>query len=199
MPHVITLTGPSGAGKSTTLFNLLGLEDDSFKPKMIPKYTTRNPHDDDHGEVICVQSIPEECDLMYVQYGVLYGLDFRAILEPISKGKSPIVILNDVRAVEDVRMRLGGLVRSVFIFREEPTMEVFQQLASVKGNREEAEQRYYKSLAIYRIYIENITLFDHVIVNSGTFDDLKAQARQIVYGLSHDQKWTLLKLNKETV
>jgi guanylate kinase len=192
MPHVITLTGPSGAGKSTTLFNLLKLKEEGFNPVMISKYTTRSPHDDDHGEVECVPSMPSNCDLVYVQYGVLYGLDFRTILDPISKGKSPIVILNDVRAVEDVRMRLGGLVRSVFIFREEPTIKLFKQLAGVKGNREEIEQRYYKALAIYRIYIENIPLFDHVIVNSGTKVELEAQAQKIVYGFSHDQKWTLL-------
>jgi guanylate kinase len=195
MPHVITITGPSGSGKSTTLRNLLESANNSFCPTMVPKYTTRKRHEDDKGEVICVECIPPECDLVYVQYGVLYGLDFRTILNPIANGQSPIVILNDVRAVEDVRNRLGRLVRSVFIFRKKPTIGMFRMLANKKGgiNKRETEQRYFKALAIYRIYIENIHLFDHVIVNSGTFDNLKAQARQIVYGLNHDKNWPLRK------
>jgi guanylate kinase len=139
MPHVITITGPSGAGKSTTLFNLLDLASDDFCPVMVPKYTTRKPHDDDHGEVIC-GPMPVNCDLVYVQYGVLYGLDFRSILDPVAKGQSPIVILNDVRAVEDVRNRLGRLVRSIFIFRKKPTLTGFQRLAAIKGVIKEAEQ-----------------------------------------------------------
>jgi len=278
MPHVITITGPSGAGKSTTLRYLLGCADDSFRPEMVPKYTTRSQHTDDRGEVLCVESIPIQCNLVYEQYGVRYGLKLKDIFDLIAERKSPVVILNDVRAVEDVRNALGGLVRSMFVFRESPTPERFLKLAQTKGlykkkellfsvewhlqsdlkdcdlspgfrqkfqdhrvslsddivialgekdslwlisdvsaeqtyivertgetlnvhegiiDEDELELRLQKAQALYRIYIENIYLFDHVIVNSGTFDDLKRQVKQIARGLSQNRNWPLCK--KEAV
>ena len=46
--------------------------------------------------------------------------------------------------------------------------------------------RFKKAQTIYRIYIENIQLFDHVIINSGTFEELEMQVRQIVKSLEQD-------------
>jgi guanylate kinase len=201
MPHVITITGPSGAGKSTALRYLLecAQEGDALRPVMVPKYTTRPPHDDDQGEVICVETIPLECDLVYEQYGARYGLELRTIFDSIKGRQSPVVILNDVRAVEDVRNALGGLFKSVFIFRESPNRERFRELAYEKGLRDERgeideqelERRFRKAQTIYRIYIENIHLFDHVIINSGTLQQLKTQVKQIIEGLSQDWTWPL--------
>lgn len=270
MPHVITLTGPSGAGKSTTLRYFLDYANSSFRPEMVPKYTTRPPHDDDEGEVICRKVIPDKCDLVYEQYGVRYGLELETIFDLVAKGKSPVVILNDVRAVEDVRNALGGLVRSVFVFRESPTPETSLKLTQTKGlhkkagillrvsgsfqsdleghslspefrrkfreyvpllsnsieitleeesnswwindavadqmyiaeqedgmlniykiDQKELKLRLQKAQALYRIYIENIHLFNHVIINSGTYSDLQRQVNKIVLGLIPDKNWPL--------
>lgn len=199
MPHVITITGPSGAGKSTTLRFLENCGNRVFRPEMVPKYTTRPPHEDDEGEVICVEHLPAQCDLVYEQYGDRYGLELRDIFDLVAEGKSPIVILNDVRAVEDVRNTLGGLVRSIFVFMESPTLERFKKLARTKGlldeegkiSKEDLELRLGKAQALYRIYIENIHLFDHVIINCGSFDDLDLQVKQIVKGLRQDRNWPL--------
>jgi guanylate kinase len=194
MAHVITITGPSGAGKSTTLQYLLEHEDDHFKPVMTSKYATRPEHAGARGEVICVDAIPPTCDLVYEQYGERYGLKLETILDHLVQGRSPVVILNDIRAVEDVRNYWGGMVRSLFIFRRSPSREQYHQLAElrqVNTEEESPEVRYQKAKALYRIYIENIHLFDHVILNSGTFDELRDQVHQIVLGLRQDPNWPL--------
>lgn len=194
MAHVITITGPSGSGKSTTLSYLLAYEDLNFSPVMVPKYTTRPPHAGDFGEVIHKDPIPDGCDLVYEQYGVRYGLELRTIFAHLTDGFSPIIILNDIRAVEDVRNCWRGLVRSLFIFRKSPSREQYNELARIRGvskEKESPEVRYQKAKALYRIYIENIPLFDHVILNSGTFNELKAQVEQIVKGLGQDPNWPL--------
>src|ERR1044072_3531807 len=100
MPHVITLTGPSGAGKSTALQELLRCAKKSFAPLRVPKFTTRDPRSDDAGEAISVERIPDKCDIVYEQYGVRYGLSLTTLFEGLASGRSPIVILNDIRAVE---------------------------------------------------------------------------------------------------
>lgn len=204
MPNVITITGPSRAGKSTTVGYLLRCADETFRPTLVPKYTTRAPRDvDSDNEVICiprdidggrevncVSRIPDECDLVYEQYGDRYGLKMQTIFELIEKGQSPVVILNDVRAVEDVRASLRELVRSVFVFREDPaTQEYRQKLIDYRG-REAAEPRFRKAQTIFRIYIENIHLFDHLVINSGTCEQLEIQVKQIVKGLI-DPNWPL--------
>lgn len=193
MPHVLTLTGPSGSGKSTALSYLLKCADDYFKPILTPKYTTRPARLDDSGEAICVDAIPSECDLVYEQYGVRYGLELKTLFDHLVRGNSPIVILNDVRTVEDVRSALGGMVRSLFVFREGPRVESYRKLAQSRNvpNEEDLQRRFNKAQAIYRIYIENIHLFDHVIINSGNLKDLRTQARQIVKGLRQAHNWPL--------
>ncbi len=115
MPHVITITGPSRVGKSTTVDYLLRCANENFTPKLVRKYTTRPPRKDDKYDEVQCGGIPPECDLVYEQYGERYGLESRTLFEAIADGQSPIVILNDVRAVEDVRNSFRERVRSIFI------------------------------------------------------------------------------------
>jgi guanylate kinase len=191
MSHVITITGPSRAGKSTAIRYLLACEDENFKPKLVRKYTTRSLRTDDRDdEVRCVPEVPDRCDLVYEQYGVRYGLELHTIFDHIAEGQSPIVVLNDVRAVEDVRDSLGELVRSIFVFRKDPSsLQYRKELVNSRGV-EDAEPRYERAQTIFRIYIENIHLFDHVVVNSGSFEELEIQVRQIVKGL-RNPNWPL--------
>lgn len=193
MPSVITLTGPSGSGKSTALGYLLRLSNKDFQPVLVPKYTTRHSRRDDYGEAVSVRTIPKTCDLVYEQYGVRYGLRVRTLFDHLAKGESPVVILNDVRTVQDVRTALGPLVRSIFVFREHPSLETQRRLAEARDVRDEDDvrRRFDKAQAIYRIYIENIQLFDHVIINSGSRRPLKSQVHQIIEGLSHHRSWPL--------
>ena len=192
MPHVITITGPSRAGKSTAVDYLLGCEDQDFRPVLVCKFTTRPSRDDDrHIEVICVDKIPDHCDLVYEQYGARYGVQLSTLFEHIANGQSPIVVLNDVRAVEDVRNSFRELVRSIFIFRENPSSEEYHEELIESRGLKAGKVRFEKARAIYRIYIENIHLFDHVIINSGTSEDLNLQIKQIVQGLKKDLNWPL--------
>ena len=198
MPYLITLTGPSGSGKSTVVKYFLRKRNKYFHAKLIPKYTTRNPRKDDSGEVICVKEIPAECDIIYEQYKVRYGICLDEIFILLAKGISPIIILNDVRTVEDVQDALKGLVKSFFVFRQSPTLENHRLLAKSRGvnNESEIEQRFRKAQAIYRIYIENIYLFDHVIINAGSRTDLRMQVLPIIKSLKQENNWPLKEVKR---
>lgn len=145
-------------------------------------------------ELIFVKSIPGQCDLVYEHCGERYGLKLESLFAAVAKGHTPIIILNDIRAVEDVRTAFRGLVRSVFIHRKSPSLEQFKELAQEREieDKEEPGRRCLKAEAIYRIYIENIHLFDHVIINSSDgYKDLDTQVRQIIKGLRQDPNWPL--------
>jgi guanylate kinase len=187
----------SGAGKSTTLDLLSEHSNKDFNPVKVTKYTTRSPHDDDHGEVKCVDNIPSDCDLVYEHYGERYGIALNTLFDQITRGFSPVVILNDVRTVEDVKNVFGGIVKSIFIYREEPTKAGYNAIAVSKGitNDDEIERRFQKAKTLYRIYIENIHLFDHVIINNQNdlerLVDLRSQVSHIIQGLGREQDWPL--------
>ena len=193
MPNVITLTGPSGSGKSTVLSCLLRFGQKGFKTVLVPKYTTRDSRRDDHGEAVSVQAIPKSCNLVYEQYGVRYGLDIETVFTCLAQGETPVVILNDVRTVQDVRTALGPLVRSIFVFRERPSFETQKRLSEARNvtNEDDIRRRFDKAQAIYRIYIENIQIFDHVIINSGSRLLLRSQVRQVLNGLRQVKSWPL--------
>jgi guanylate kinase len=198
---VITITGPSGSGKTTLSSCLVSLASHDFKPLIVPKFTTRAARDNEisshelpHNEKVFVERIPTTCDLVYESYGVRYGLHMRSIFDAVSRGNTPIVVLNDIRTVEDVRTLLGPLVRSVFVFRSAPEYSHFQNLAQSRGalGKDDGWARFQKAYSIYRIYIENIHMFDHVALNVGSVDEMSLQASRIVAGLSQRISWPLV-------
>jgi hypothetical protein len=136
---------------------------------------------------LSVTVIPRECDLVYEQYGVRYGLDSRALFNCLAGGGTPIVIVNDVRIVADIKAMLGPLTRCLFVFRTFPEIDEFVKLAVERGvpdAESEAKRRLIKADAIYRIYIENIHLFDHALINAGTVDELRREVEVVIRGIA---------------
>ncbi len=172
MVHVITLTGPAHCGKSTIREMFMESATQYYIPIMIQKETTREKRQSDD-DVKCVNHISSKCDLVYEQYGVRYGMCTEELYMCLEEGKTPIVVLNDIRAVEDIKSILGNLVYSIFLYRKPALYEEFykeeKERYPQKSKKEleyGARIRYEKAQAIYRIYIENIQLFDKVIINS---------------------------------
>lgn len=186
MVHVITLTGPAHCGKSTIREMFLKSATECFNPVMIKKETTREKRQSDD-DVKCVKKISRECDLVYEQYGVRYGMSTEELYKCLEEGKTPIVVLNDIRAVEDIKSILGSLVYSIFIYRKPALYEEFykEERERYPEKRDieiekSARIRYEKAQAIYRIYIENIHLFDKVILNSYDQESTQKQVECIV-------------------
>lgn len=196
---IITLTGPSQSGKSLLMKKILqlginlGKTDIAFSPKIIIKYTTRYLRWDEEillqqgrlTDVEHVQQIPEACDLVYQSYGIRYGIETKVLSERLKEGQSPIIIINDIRAVEELRKCFSGQVLSLFLFRKIPELEDFKREAQNRGNVSEAEvvARYEKAVAIYRTYIENIVLFDNVILNSIEYERGEEQTQNTILDL----------------
>ncbi len=179
---IITLTGPSQSGKSLVMNKIIELgkelcrQNICFTPKKIKKYTTRYLRLSeielaDNGAEVDVEyakNIPNTCDLVYQTYGVRYGIETAILLKELKQGNSPIIVINDIRVVEEIKKFFSGKVLSLFLFRKIPELDDFKKEAQNRGNVSELEvvARYEKAVAIYRTYIENIVLFDKVILNS---------------------------------
>ncbi|MBD5131202.1 MAG: hypothetical protein HDT28_01195 [Clostridiales bacterium] len=186
-PFLITLTGPSQSGKSLVLQKIANLPSILnshgyvFNPELVKKKTTREYRIEemtalDDGQEIDVEHvdvIPQECDLVYQSYGMRYGLDTKQIAKLLRDGKYPYVVVNDIRAVEELKEEFPNRVLSIFLFRKIPDLIDFTNEAKIRGNVSEAEvnARYEKAIAIYRMYIENIALFDKVLLNAIEYDN----------------------------
>ena len=196
---IITLTGPSGCGKSTVMERIMDLgqsltqEGLYFEPYSLPKYVTRPMRrkeikDEIEGkfiDVISVDTIPEDCELKYQTYGKQYAIRLKDIRELVDKGKSPVVVINDVRVVEELKREFPNQVLALFLFREIPKKGSFEKEAKKRGGgaAKESEDRLNKATAIYRTYIENIGIFNRVILNVGnekTEDYAKIQIENLV-------------------
>lgn len=164
-----------------------------FSPVRVAKYTTRKARKNDE-DVKCVVKIPKGCDLVYEQYGVRYGVELEELYMYLEEGRSPIIVINDIRAVEDLKSVFGSLVVSLFLYRRPAVYEEFyeeekeraSQAATVQDIERAARTRYEKAQAIYRIYIENIQLFDKVILNTLRIEDTQAQVKHIVKELEQN-------------
>lgn len=186
-PRVLTITGPTGSGKGELLKILDELRSEDFKPVLVQKYTTRGRRANDGPEVKCVRKIPDNCDVAYEQYGVRYGFNSKVLWDHIAAGRTPIVIVNDIRAVEDIKDRFGGMARAVYLFRDAPSEDRLRELSKERGvagaAASEYAQRHLKSIMIHRIFIENVHIFEWVIINVGTTTKrMHAQVTRLVQG-----------------
>lgn len=131
-----------------------------------------------------------KCDLVYEQYGNRYGIYMSEIYNNLKKGNSPIIILNDVRAVEDIKTFFGDKCISLFVFRKSPKVEDYVSMGEErKSNYEDSYTRYNKANSIYRIYIENIHLFNKLILNIQDGDkSLDKLLHQLVDGICKHPK-----------
>ncbi len=130
------------------------------------------------------------CDLAYEQFGDRYGLRLKDLYEYLKNGQTPIVVLNDVRTVEDIKTKLGGQCFSIFIFREVPNKEHFIKIGKERNESlNNTEIRFKKAENIYRIYIENIHIFDKLILNViDDTDSLEKILRHLVKYLCEPMK-----------
>ena len=95
-----------------------------------------------------------------------------------------------MRTVEDIKTKLGGQCFSIFIFREAPNKEHFIKIGQERNEPlNKTEIRFKKAENIYRIYIENIHIFDKLILNVGDdADSLEKILRSLVEYLCQPMK-----------
>lgn len=221
-PFIITLTGSSGCGKTYITDRIIdfGKELESqnilFAPVRHWKYVTRpyreteiieqfiNNKNKDKWviDVKSAETIPEECEFVYRTYGDEYGLKKKELQNLLTEGKSPIIVINDVRVIEEMKKEFPNQVLSLFLFREIiPDEETHKKAGKTRGgvSEDKIKLRFEKAVALYRIFIENIFLFDRTILNipkekTGIDVDIaKIQVEKIIKGVI-DEK---IPLNKK--
>ena len=179
-PFIITITGPSASGKTFITNNMVEvgerLEKDEicFEPTRFAKFVTRAYRDTEivdrnKGRNIDVEhvfSIPEDCEFVYKTYGEEYGLRADDLQKQLDNGTSPVVVINDVRVVSELKKEFPGKVLSLFLFRQIiPDEEAHAKAGRDRGAEKQVLSRFEKAVALYRVFIERLFKFDRVILN----------------------------------
>lgn len=201
-PFIITLTGPSACGKGLITEAIIEYSKTlqekgiNFYPFMFTKDVTRSYRfkealsilNHEKIDVNSVYKVPEDDDLVYRTYGDEYALSTDCLTKVLENGSSPIVVINDIRVVEELKKLYKGQVLSLFIFRHIiPDVEQHKKASADRGgvSTQKTLSRYEKAVALYRVFIENIYIFDRVILNvrENDIELAKLQARGIIDGV----------------
>lgn len=184
------ISGASGSGK-TILLNLIQNKT-NFKAVVAPKYSTRPERKGEFDDIKHVDQInDEEYTFVYPMNDKIYGIKAKEIMDFLGQGYNVFIILSDLRIVEEVIKFFGGLAVSLYVYRNLSAT----QLKKVLQEREKArdikqgdsvpfaKQRQIRLNRLYlmqRQYVDNITLFDHVILNTRKPQDMLQQVTNIV-------------------
>lgn len=182
MPNIITLTGPSGSGKSLILKMI---EENAGDYCILPKYTTRKPRKDDDKGIIPVDTLPEDCDYRYTQYGKEYGFSSKQIYDYLRQGKKPVIIVNDENVLEQLHSKFGASINSYFIHRSKPSLQQLMDICHERGvtDPDIIASRFKVAREIYKMYTDRIGLFNNIILNTSSISNTE----KIVARLFHEE------------
>ena len=184
MKYIIALMGPSQSGKSFVIKKILENSCDGFSPKLIAKQTTRKLRREEiealsRGEEIDVEHVDSiTADLSYQTYGKRTGVEVSKLIDVANNGQDPVVVINDIMAMAKLKKECKKrdksiCVISLFLFRRIPVKEEYFEESRRRGNvdEKETEQRFDKAKTVYRIYIENMHMFDYVMLNTVSYEE----------------------------
>ncbi len=161
--RLVLVFGASGSGKSTLLTELRNTSD-IFS---IHKKGSTRPRRQYDGEEITSVSDEEikRYEYKYSRYGHTYGIEKAQIENAISKNKIHVIICNDVELIEKIKSDFPALVSVVYLLFDAP-LKVIEEIQKTRNiSDDEIKLRLEKIDTLNKIFIENSSFFDGVIVN----------------------------------
>lgn len=106
--------------------------------------------------------------LSYTNYDNYYGFSKTEIDTYLNHGKNVVVIVNDITLVRDLKNIYNENCSSCYVHRSNPkNKDIFMEIAKQRGDTpESAEKRYQKAIKDFDRYTNNISLYDHIILNT---------------------------------
>jgi len=180
-PVLFVVVGASGAGKGVLLRSVRDMGERHVV--VIPKVTTRSPKTTDGPEMISVSSIDlKRYDIQYGNYKAQYGISSREVYLGLRSGRHCLVICSNMKiAIPQLKEIFGPLMKLVYLYAP-ITPEVTEENQRLIGatRSDETKVRKDKVSVIFRYYIDNIGIFDHVLLNVGDPEDLSDQMFRLV-------------------
>jgi guanylate kinase len=192
--RIYILSGGSGSGKTEVLNAMLKKNPDTAVTP--PKYSDREKRnlDDDIITIPINDFNKGKYTFVYAMNNNIYGFKASDIIKCLKKGKNVFIIISDLRIIEEIKKHFGSLVSVIYIFRnmtEDELTKILEtrdkeKLDSSSITEDTANKiRKNRLYLIQRQYVENIALFNHVILNrKDKKEEMYEQLRNIVQSYS---------------
>lgn len=169
--------GSSGAGKSALMEILQKI---SPNITIHRKDTTRQPRKTENSEgaldLRFVKELnAEEYDLIYHKYGNYYGIRKDSLLDAFKNKEMHFIIVRDIHAIQQFKYIYPD-AKAIYIHAD--PNEIPKRLQLREGV--EFEERAKRIKEEFNEFVENNTLFDHVVVNFWDIEGAKKQLQNII-------------------
>ena len=173
-PYIFLIVGASGSGKGLLLRALRDMGQRHVI--IIPKQTTRRSKTTNGDEMISIypkKKIDPKFNIIYGNWLNKYGICSSDIWENIKKGKYQVLIVSNLNAIKKLYHRFGPLIKLIYLYSpvDKEQLEKHQKDIAAE-NKNEIEVRKSKIKVVHDYYVDNITMFDHVLLNMQEPEDL---------------------------
>jgi guanylate kinase len=169
--------GTSGAGKSTLIEILHKISENITVHR---KDTTREPRPTEDGkEVLDLRFVRElnkdDYDVIYHKYSHYYGIRRDLLIKAFQNKEVHFIIIRDIHAIQQLKYMYPD-AKAIYIHAD--PNEIPKRLQLREGV--DFEERVRRIKEEFKEFVENNTLFDHVVVNFWDLEDAKKQLQNII-------------------
>jgi ribose 1,5-bisphosphokinase PhnN len=183
-PVLMVVVAASGAGKGVLLRSLRDMGDRHIV--VVPKVTTRKAKTSDGGEMISLwpdKTIADpRYDIKYLNYEAQYGIATGDIFDALRSGRSGMLICSNFEtAIPELKAVFGLSMKLLYLYapiKPADTKEHQRHIAAEKAS--EIAIRMEGIEIVHKYYVDNIAIFDHVLINVGLPEDLSDQLFRIL-------------------
>ncbi len=174
--RILIIAGASFSGKDELVNALIQIEPN--KVSAYKKGTTRKKTKSDKDELVHLKKLPKRYDISYEKNGYFYGIDSKEVWKILSKEKIVIIVLSDLSSILKISDEFKNLVSTIYLHSNIDQDQLIEAKKSLP--KEEFLKRSNSSRNLKSVYINNLSVFDHVLLNTSEPEDLYDQAFNIL-------------------
>lgn len=174
--RVIVIAGGSFTGKDRLVNAMIQIEPN--KVMAYKKGTTRPKKPGDNDELIHLDSLGGRYDFTYEKNGYQYGVSVNEIWDNLSAEKIVLIVLSDLLVIEKLKIAFPGICTAIYLHANLDPDEL--KAEKERLSEDEFTKRKRSASELRTAYIENLSTFDHVLLNTSEPEDLYDQAFNIL-------------------
>jgi guanylate kinase len=176
--RIIIIAAGSFAGKDNLVNAMIHIEPN--KVTAYQKGTTRPKKTDDNNELKHYKSeqLPDSYDLIYEKNGYQYGISTLGLWNELSQEKIVLIVLSDLKLINSLKHKFNQICSVIYLHANIDKEEL--ENARNELSREEFDKREKSIAELHEIYVNNMNVFDHVLLNTSESEDLYEQAFNIL-------------------
>lgn len=174
--RVIIISGGSFTGKDDLVNAMIQIE--PTKIIAYQKGTTRPKKIGDKDELLHLNALSDVYDIQYQKNDHDYGISVKEIWEKLSEEKIVIIVLSDLSSIMRLKQEFFGICTAIYLHANLDKDEI--KIEKSRLSASEFNKRKRSASDLRSAYINNMNLFDHVLLNTSEPEDLYDQAFNIL-------------------